>query len=103
MTEIDTDKLRALDEAAREPGLSMPGEPAWLIERDRRENARKQLAAALRDSLPAILAMAEENKRLREALERIERAGTFQPHREDPPAFDAYADIARRALGKEPS
>ncbi|WP_395393022.1 hypothetical protein WBP07_17810 [Novosphingobium sp. BL-8A] len=40
----------------------------------------------------AILAMAEENKRLREALEMIASSGS---------SAETYRRIARRALGKE--
>lgn len=76
---------------------------AMAEERDRSEKHRNDLADKITEQSIEIGALKAENARMREALERIERAGTFQPHREDPPAFDTYADIARRALGKDKS
>lgn len=91
---FDADKLRALADALGIVPDDTPDVAYFGIDMTHGQ------ARALR---PAILAMAEENKRLREALGEIERCGTFQPHRDDPPAYDHYADIARRALGKEQS
>ncbi|MFK4871648.1 hypothetical protein [Novosphingobium sp. ZW T3_23] len=39
---------------------------------------------------------------MRKALEKIVKAGTFQPHSDDPPSYDSYADIARQALAALP-
>ena len=137
MTQIDTDKLRALDEAAT-PGPWETDHEAdeitrshdyfvgaevggkWrtlmdtvnsdhkLIEDDRDGEggmawdvigmANAELVAHLRNLVPAILAMAEDNRRLREALDwalneircttRYDNEGQF---------WNAY-DIARQAL-----
>lgn len=64
------------------------------------EIANSQLLAYLRNAVPAILAMAEREKRMREALERIAKASStdaaalpFTPW--------AMQETARRALGEE--
>lgn len=85
MTQIDTDKLRALDDAARRPGPAQHFRAALL-------------KGELVSMVPAILAMAEDNRRLREALDwalneircttRYDNEGQF---------WNAY-DIARQAL-----
>ena len=61
MTEIDTDKLRALDE--------------WLQERIPEEDEFQQFGPVniFRDCQDAILAMAEERERMREALAMSKR------------------------------
>lgn len=115
MTEIDTDKLRALDEAAT-PGKWFVTEQGGAVKGTRQHttasgkeidvcgrisathdgtsaqrDADYALIVELRNTVPAILAMAEENKRLREALEMIT---TVQDGEQS-----WYArDIARRAL-----
>lgn len=76
MTEIDTDKLRALDERARRTS------PAQAFR-------QSLLKAELVSMVPAILAMAEENARMREALEHCAEC--------DPES----AMFAARALGKD--
>jgi hypothetical protein len=117
MTEIDAEKLRALDaEATPAPwvtqGVPYDGlkGPIILGGPDRIYVAQTvydmqsateihaidedtELIAYLRNLVPAILAMAEENKRLREALGDIANESS-----------DRWArDLARRALGKERS
>lgn len=107
MTEVDTDKLRALDEAAT-PGEWIAGDGCvhasagekiqiadiW----SNRLEDDASLIAYLRNSIPAILAMAEENARMRKGLEKIEggKGFNFQYAR----SYDHCRDIARRALGK---
>jgi len=50
------DELEALAAKARKVGLSIPGEPAWPIEQDRKNWAIRSLSAKLHDNLPSILA-----------------------------------------------
>jgi len=120
----DADKLRALDEAATPSGITDPTAREFAAEIVRRSKAAEDLADYLLNSVPAILAMAEErkrceahrndladkiteqsieigalkaeNKRLREALELI---ATIQ----DGEQSWYTRDLARRALGKEQS
>ncbi|WP_324694553.1 hypothetical protein [Novosphingobium sp. RL4] len=147
MTDIDTDKLRALDEVATSGpwetdheadeitrshdyfvGAEVGGK--WrtlmdtvnsdhkLIEDDRDGEggmawdvigmANAELVAHLRNLVPAILAMAEENKRLREALEPFAECCDQIADTEDDGEWAKFRLLvrnyrtARRALGKEP-
>lgn len=78
MTEIDTDKLvERLRTAQMSNGRAM---------------SSGEMLAMMQVAGTAILAMAEENKRLREALERIALSGS---------SAETYRRIARRALGKD--
>lgn len=118
MTQIDTDKLTALDEAAtpgpweQESGYlgddpycaiyvtNADGEPQGIAEvNDSIEagQANAELLTLLRNSVPAILAMAEENRRLREALERCAKIVERNNHRQNEKVDDVVV-IARQAL-----
>jgi hypothetical protein len=98
MTEIDADKLRALHEAANSKTMHPEDVAA----------ARFQLGNFVKGpNFPAIIAMAEENARMREALDRIKRiAAGYEPDGSD---YDEgyfegqrnMANIARRALGRD--
>ncbi len=64
---VDVSGLRELLKAANDPGLSIPGEPAWGIENWDRGNARAQLEN-YNKWLPQLLA---EHEAMRKALERL--------------------------------
>lgn len=66
---IDVAGLRALLAQAQGVGLSMPGEPAWHIEQDRKASARKYLADEAGTWLPGLL---DELEALREAVARTD-------------------------------
>lgn len=86
---IDTDKLRALDE--------------WLKERIPEEDEFQQFGPIniFRQCQESILAMAEDNKRLKEALERIALSGDGEDVFERSTLYGTFQAIARRALGKD--
>lgn len=50
------DELERLSAAATRAYASIPGDPAWLIERDNRESAKGHLSAVLRNAVPQIIA-----------------------------------------------
>jgi hypothetical protein len=90
---FDADKLRALDEAARRPGPAQHFRAALL-------------KGELVSMVPAILAMAEANLRLREALEPFAECCDQIADTEDGEEWAKFRLLikhyraARRALGK---
>lgn len=112
MTEIDTDKLRALDAEATTGELTGCGryigerydafiEDVNFSTADYNRAADGRLVQYLWNNRAAILAMAEDNKRLREALERIALSGDGEDVFERSTLYGTFQAIARRALGKD--
>ncbi|WP_395326923.1 hypothetical protein WBP06_09415 [Novosphingobium sp. BL-8H] len=116
MTEIDTDKLRALDEAAvsetivvRQHSKANADAKNKALDRVKLSNqigplgsferTDGELLALLWNNRGAILAMAEENARLREALERCAQIVERNNHRQNEKVDDVVV-IARRALSR---
>lgn len=108
---FDADKLRALDAAATWRTPEDNTVLAYGAEHRRFAPADKELRHYLRSHVPAILAMAEERDRMREALERIaeqDKVRSWTATEDNPETHweitdGIYAIIARRALGKEQS
>ncbi len=79
MTEQPLDALallglqRTLD-SATEPYMSIPGDPAWLIERVKRETSKEALAAKSPDLARAVIAQAAEIAKLQAMLAEKDEA-----------------------------
>ena len=56
MTEMLSDRLERLAGEARGPWLSLPGDPAWLIERDKKGSLADGISGLLHGNLPTIIA-----------------------------------------------
>lgn len=87
---IDVEKLKKLHEDASSARPDGDGDFSSYIK------AEGALSRYLKECVPAILALAEREKRMREALERI-----MILDRKEGDVDGMYATIARRALGEE--
>ncbi len=99
MTEQPLDALallglqRTLD-SATEPYMSIPGDPAWLIERVKRETSKEALAAKSPDLARAVIAQAAEIAKLQAMLAEKDEAQTawLIERRVTPPQWATVCD-----------